>query len=168
MYTRPQKASSSDKNNNRIATILFKPYKYKRQSVSRYTEGSKDKTIIRWQLAKTTTYYHKKPISYRLLRGHCRGHLAPDKITAELHTESGLGQLSRYGDLLQAGRSGDRIPVGGQEFPHPSRPFLGSNQPTTLWVPGLSRGVKQLGCSTDLPPKVEGKVKLYIYAPSGP
>jgi len=35
MYTKPQKASSSDKNNNRIATILFKPYEQKK-TVSQY------------------------------------------------------------------------------------------------------------------------------------
>ena len=63
-------------------------------------------------------------------------------------------------------------PAGGREFPHPSWPFLGPNQPITRWVPGHYRGVKQLGHGTDHPPqsraKVEGRVKLYIYSPSGP
>ena len=38
------------------------------------------------------------------------------------------------------GRSGDRIPAGGGEFPHLSRPVLGPNHPPIQWLPGLSRG----------------------------
>jgi len=48
---------------------------------------------------------------------------------------------------------------------------LGSTQPPTQWVLGLSPGVKQLGHGIDHPPpssaKVEGIVELYLYSSSG-
>jgi hypothetical protein len=42
-------------------------------------------------------------------------------------------------DLLRAGRSGNRVPVGGRGFSHPSTTALRPIQLPTQWVPGLSR-----------------------------
>jgi len=53
-----------------------------------------------------------------------------------------LGQNS---DWLRAGRSGDRIPVGGRDFPHPSTPALVPNQPPIQLVSFLFPGGKVAG-----------------------
>ena len=49
------------------------------------------------------------------------------------------GYQSKCRDLLRAGWSGDRIPVG-RDFLCLSRPAPKLSQPPVQWVPGLSRG----------------------------
>ena len=77
-----------------------------------------------------------------------------------------------HSDSLRTGQSGDRIPVGGRDFSHPSRPALEPTQPPIQWVPGLSWGVKRPGRCVKQPPpssaEVQGRVELYISGPSWP
>jgi hypothetical protein len=76
------------------------------------------------------------------------------------------------GVWLQAGRSGDQIPVG-QVFPHLSRPALGPT-PSLLYnvYRVFHRGVKRPGCGLDYPPpssaEVKERVELYLYSTFGP
>jgi len=61
--------------------------------------------------------------------------------------------------------------VGGESFRTCPDLSPGPNQPTTWWVLGLSRRQRRPGCDDHPPPssaEVEGRVKLYIYSPSGP
>ena len=51
------------------------------------------------------------------------------------------GQLSRYSYSLRAGRSGDRIPVGGRGGTFRIRP----DRPPVQWVPALFTGSKAAG-----------------------
>ena len=80
----------------------------------------------------------------------------------------GPGYRSRYTDPLRAGRSGDRIPVGGRGVEtgpgsHPSSYTMGT---------GSCPGVKRPGRGVDHPPpsraEVEGRVQLYVCSPTGP
>ena len=72
-------------------------------------------------------------------------------IVCQITCVLGAGKLSWYSDWLQAGWSGDRIPVGGEIF-RPSRPELGPTQPPVQWVPGLPVGKVKLGCAANNSP----------------
>ena len=84
-----------------------------------------------------------------------------------------MGRDSAVGiaTALRVGRSGDRISVGGRDFPYPSRLALGHTQPPVQWVTGLSQGVKRpvRGADHPSPSKCRGqdRVGLYLYSPSG-
>jgi hypothetical protein len=60
----------------------------------------------------------------------------------------------------------------GREFPHLSRPAVGSTQPPIQWVPCLSRGLRRPWRGVDHPPPstadVKERVELYLYSTSGP
>ena len=78
--------------------------------------------------------------------------------------------LSRYSDSLRAGRSGDRIPAGGEIFrTRPDRPW---DLPSLLYNGyRIFPGGKAAGTLRWPPPssiEVQGRVELYLYSPSGP
>ena len=77
--------------------------------------------------------------------------------------------IGRDSDSVRAGLSGDRLPVGGRDFPHLSTPALGPTQPTIQWVPGLfPPGVKQPWRGVNHTPStsadVKERVELYHYS----
>jgi hypothetical protein len=83
----------------------------------------------------------------------------------------GSGQLSQYSDLLRAGRSGDRNPVGAR-FSAPVQTGPGAYTASYAMGTRSFLGVKHPGHDVDHPPpssnEVKERVELYIYSPSGP
>ena len=77
----------------------------------------------------------------------------------------GSGYLSRYSDSLQAGRSGDLIPVGAR-FSAPVQTGPGAHLTSYTMGTRSFPGVKQPGRGVDHPPpssaEVEGRVQLSI------
>ena len=78
--------------------------------------------------------------------------------------------VSRYSDSLRAGRSGNRIPVGGEIFS--TRPERAWRPPSPLYCTmdiGSFPGVKWPGRGVDHPPsssaEVKGRVELCLYPP---
>jgi hypothetical protein len=57
-----------------------------------------------------------------------------------------MGQDSSVGIATHHGLDGPGIESRrGRDFPHPSRPALGPNQPPIQWIQGLSPGGKAVG-----------------------
>jgi hypothetical protein len=82
-----------------------------------------------------------------------------------------IWQLSRYSDLLQSGRSGDRIPVGAR-FSAPVQTGRGAHPASCTMGTGSFPGVKS-GRSVTLTPhpfqcRGQERVELYVYSPYGP
>jgi len=78
----------------------------------------------------------------------------------------GPRQLSRYGDWLQAGGSGDRIPVGGE--PERARPGVVAAQASIQRVPGHSWGYSGRGVALTTHPRLAPRLKKelsYISTP---
>jgi len=76
----------------------------------------------------------------------------------------------RYSDSLQAGRSGDRIPVGGR-FSAPVQTDPVAHPASYTMGIGSLPLVKRAGRCVDHPPhssaEVEGRVELYLYSSFG-
>jgi len=62
------------------------------------------------------------------------------------------GSGSSVGIATDYGLDGPGSNPGGDEIFRPSRPALGSTQPSVQWVPGLSRGKVRPGRTTDHSP----------------
>jgi hypothetical protein len=94
------------------------------------------------------------------------------KYNIKMHSKES-GQDSIVSIVSHCGLDGPRIKSQvGQNFPHPSRLPLGPTQPPVWWVPGLFSGVKRPGHGIDHPlpsnAKVNERVEIYFYPPSGP
>jgi hypothetical protein len=82
-----------------------------------------------------------------------------------------MGRDSSVGIATRYGLDGPVIESWcRRDFPHPSRPALGPNQPPTQWVPGLFPGSKAAGggvASTTHPHLAQRlkKEKSYTYTP---
>jgi hypothetical protein len=79
--------------------------------------------------------------------------------------------MGQYSNLLWAGWSGDRIPVGAR-VSAPNQTDPGAHPASYTVGTESFPGVKQAGHGVDHPPpssaEVEGRVELYFYSPSGP
>ena len=78
--------------------------------------------------------------------------------------------FSRYSDSLRAGRSGDRIPVGASfSAPVQTGPETHSASYTmgTVSLPGVKRPGRDVDHSPPSSAKLNERVKLYLYSPSG-
>ena len=83
----------------------------------------------------------------------------------------GQWNLSQYSNLVRAGRSGNRIPVGTRYFTL-IQTRRGANPASYTMGTGSFPGVKEPGRGVDHPlPSSAGfkeRVEIYLYSPSGP
>jgi hypothetical protein len=93
-------------------------------------------------------------------------------VYVSIFYNGGPGYCCRYCDSLRAGRSGDRIPVGGEIYrPRLDRPW---SPPSLLynWYRVSFPGVKRPGRGVTHPPpssaEVKERVELYLYSLYGP
>jgi len=75
----------------------------------------------------------------------------PSKVRQTLYRPGGPGSV--VGRATGYGLDGPGIETRwGRDFPHLSRPALGSTQPPVQWVPSLSRGKERPGRDADPSP----------------
>ena len=75
-------------------------------------------------------------------------------FTLKHYKISGPVQLSRYSDWLRGSNPGE-----GRDFPHLSRPVLGSTPPPVQWAPSISRDKERPGRDADPSPPSSAVVK---------
>jgi hypothetical protein len=98
----------------------------------------------------------------------CRYHYLNHSLGISL--VNGQGFRSRYSDSLQAGRSGDRIPVAAL-FSAPAHTGVGPTQPPVTGYRVAFPGAERPGSGVDHPPpppsaEVKKRAKLCLYYPS--
>ena len=87
-------------------------------------------------------------------------------------SQNGKGRGSAFGIATHHELDGPEIKYRlGGDFPHSSRPVLGSTQPSIQWVPSLSFGVKRPGRGVNQQPpiiaEIKERVELYPNSLSG-
>ena len=96
--------------------------------------------------------------------------IALKNITTTLSQNCGPGQLSRYSDLLRAGQSGDRIPVGARfSAPVQTGPvdYPASNTMGTGSFPGEKRPGRGVDHPPHLVPRLKKEQSLLLLPPLG-
>jgi hypothetical protein len=94
-------------------------------------------------------------------------------VTLSLHNSLLEGRDCAFGIATRYWLDGPTIEsLWEQQFPHPTRPALGPNQPPVQCLPDLFPVIKRPECGVNQPflcsAEVKEREELYLYSPSGP
>ena len=137
-------------------------------TLKRFVVPSEYTCLFRANLTVNIDYFRKQRAAGSLL--------GTDRVFCEVRNKScvwcrrGPGYLRRYSDSLRAGRSGDRIPVGGRYSP-PIQTIPGAHTDSYTIGTGSFPEVKRPGRGIEHPPpssaEVKERVVLYLYSNFG-